>query len=179
MKTLISAFTILGAFAAALPAVADDSRPAKIGLVEANWKGVQKLVASHKGKVVVVDVWTTTCAGCLKKFPDFLALQRLHKIALISVNCDYDGIPDKPPKFYREHVLKFLKKQNTTCENVMLNVPFLDFLNAVKLESTPAMYVYDKTGKLAKRFDNDKAETEADEFTMKQVHNLVGKLVKR
>jgi thiol-disulfide isomerase/thioredoxin len=152
--------------------------PKQVTVVETNWKGVQKLVASHKGKVVVVDIWTTTCPGCIKKFPDFVALRKLHKdkIALISVNCDYDGIPDKPPKFYRAGVLKFLKKQNATFDNVLLNISLLRFLDEARLESTPALYVYDKTGKLAKRFDNDKAEKESDEFTMQQVQKLVAKL---
>jgi len=178
MKTIV-AFLI--GFTCSFPAFAESPRPAKVPLVETNWKGVQKLVASHKGKVVVVDIWTTTCPGCLKKFPDFVALRKRHKgkVALISVNCDYDGIPDKPPKHYRPDVLKFLRKQNATFDNVMLNIPFLGFLNAAKLESTPAMYVYDKTGKLVQRFDNDKAVKEADEFTMQQVRELVAKLVKQ
>jgi thiol-disulfide isomerase/thioredoxin len=180
-KTGVTAFTVLSAFIIARPAVADDVSSAKVQLVETNWKGVQKLVAAHKGQVVVIDIWTTTCAGCIKKFPEFVALQKLYKgkIALISVNCDYDGIPGKPPKFYRADVLKFLQKQNATFENVMLNVSLLKFLDEAKLESTPAMYVYDKTGKLAKRFDNDKAEREADEFTMTQVRELVAKLIKK
>jgi thiol-disulfide isomerase/thioredoxin len=178
MKTAVAFLT---GFALSLPAFAEAPRPAKVQIVETNWKGIQKLVATHKGKVVVVDIWTTTCLGCTKKFPDFVALRKQFKgkVALISVNCDYDGIPDKPPKFYRADVLKFLQKQNATFDNVMLNVPFLGFLNARKLESTPAVYVYDKTGKLARRFDNDKAEKETDEFTMQQVRELVSKLVKR
>lgn len=146
-----------------------------------NWNEVQKLIARHKGKVVVVDIWTTTCPACLKKFPDFVELQKRYKnnVACISVNCDYDGIEGKPPKFYRPHVLKFLRKQNATFDNVLLTISFLDFLNKIDLASTPAMLVYDKTGKLAKRFDNDDAATAEDEFTMKQVEQLVARLVKQ
>ena len=166
------------------PACADAVRapkPKKVSVIEANWKGVQKLVAAHRGKVVVVDIWTTTCGVCLEKFPDFMALRKKHqgKVALISVNCDYDGIPGKPPKHYRPGVLKFLRKQNATFENVMLTVSFLGFLNAIELESTPALFVFDKSGKLVKRFDNDKAEKIADEFTMKQVAALVAKLTRQ
>lgn len=159
---------------------ADDTPKLAVKLTETDWDGVQKLVASNKGRVVVVDIWTTTCPGCLTKFPEFVRLQKTYgqRVALISVNCDYDGIADKPPKFYRADVLKFLRKQNAVGENVMLNVAFLKFLEAIRLESTPAVYVYDTTGKLAKRFDNDKAAKEADEYTMQQVEKLVSELAK-
>lgn len=153
----------------------------KVELTVTNWKGVQKLVAKHKGKVVVVDIWTTTCPICMAKFPEFQALAKPHgdKVALISVNCDFDGIKDKPPKHCREGVLKFLRKQNATFDNVMLNIPFIAFLNKIELESTPALLVYDKTGKLVKRFDNDDSKKAEDDFTMKQVAELVNKLVQQ
>ncbi|MFQ5731391.1 MAG: TlpA family protein disulfide reductase [Planctomycetaceae bacterium] len=155
--------------------------PVTVRLIEADWKGVQKLGAAQKGKVVVVDVWTSTCAACVKKFPRFAALQKKHgnKVACISVNCDFDGVPGKPPKHYRKHVLDFLRKQQASFDNVMLNVPFLGFLNQIKLESTPALFVYDKTGRLTKRFDNDKSVSDADDFTMKQVESLVESLITR
>lgn len=173
---LLACFALPG-----VPAVASGKPAPKIALSETNWAGVQKLVAKHKGRVVVLDIWTTTCPGCLEKFPDFVALQKTfgRDVVLISVNCDYDGIEGKPPSYYRKNVLKFLRKQKAAFDNVMLNVSLLSFLEAEKLNSTPAMYVYDRSGKLVKRFDNDKATKEADEFTMKQVRALVAKLAKQ
>lgn len=183
MQAVLRAFLIAAFFA--VPTVvrsADKESSAKdnVRLSVTDWKGVQKLVGQNKGKVVVIDIWTTTCPGCLTKFPKFVALGKAHPkaVALISVNCDYDGVKDKPPKHYRPDVMKFLKKQNATFTNVMLDISFIDFLEKVKLESTPAVFVYDKTGKLAKRFDNDNATKVADEYTMKQVAALVKKLAK-
>jgi thiol-disulfide isomerase/thioredoxin len=157
-------------------------RPAAkpVALREASWQDVENLVAQHRGKVVIVDIWTTTCAGCVKKFPEFVALGRKfgsQRVACISVNCDYDGVTSKPPKFYRAGVLKVLKKHNATFDNVMLNVSFLKFLESMKLESTPAVLVYAADGKLAKRFDNDKAFKEADEFSTDDVSRFVQKLL--
>lgn len=147
-----------------------------------DWKAVEKLVASKKGKVVVVDIWTTTCGTCVEEFPKVVALQkklgRKH-LACISVACDYDGIKDKPPKHYAPGVLKFLKKQNATFDNVLLTVPFIDFLDQIDLSSTPALLVYGRDGKLVKRFDNDKAEKIADEFTFDDVESLVKRLIAR
>ena len=39
------------------------------------------------------------------------------------------------------------------------------------------MFVYDKSGKLRKRFDNEKAVREADVFTYEQVGQLVAELL--
>lgn len=159
---------------------ADKPTAKSVTLREASWKDVEKLVAKHRGKVVIIDIWTTTCAGCVKKFPEFIALEKKfgsERVACISVNCDYDGIKTKPPAFYRAGVLKVLKQHNATCDNVMLNVSFLNFLEAMKLESTPAVFVYAADGKLAKRFDNDKAFKEADEFSTDDVSRLVRKLL--
>lgn len=147
-----------------------------------NWQDVQKLVVTHKGKVVVVDIWTTTCLSCVEEFPKFVALQKKYgkdKVVCISVNCDYDGIESKPPKYYRDKVLKFLRKNNASFENVMLNVPFLAFLDKIELESTPAILVYGPDAKLAKRFDNDDAKSEKDDYSMKNVQALIERLLKK
>ncbi|MBT4863941.1 MAG: TlpA family protein disulfide reductase [Planctomycetaceae bacterium] len=179
---------VLFALFTATPVAAEKPRTSKkevkpaVELKVRSWKGLQKLVAAHKGKVVVVDIWTTTCGTCVEEFPKFAALQKQFpkdKIALISLNCDYDGIKDKPPEFYRADVTKFLRKQNATFENVMLNIAFIDFLDQVDLSSTPAVLVYRPNGKLAKRFDNDKAEKLEDEFTIKDVKQQIAKLLKK
>jgi thiol-disulfide isomerase/thioredoxin len=165
---------------AAKPTPSKKTAKPAVKLEVRSWKGLEKLVAAHKGKVVVVDIWTTTCGTCVEEFPKFAALRKqfpADKISLISVNCDYDGIKDKPPEFYRADVMKFLRKQNATFENVMLNIAFIDFLDQVDLSSTPAVLVYRPNGKLAKRFDNDKAEKNEDEFTIEDVKGQIAKLL--
>jgi len=159
----------------------EKDRPSKVMLKIENWQEVQKRVATHKGKVVVVDIWTTTCLSCVEEFPKFVALQKKYgkdKVVCISVNCDYDGIESKPPKYYREDVLKFLRKKHATFENVMLDLSFIAFLDKVKLESTPAILVYGPAAKLVKRFDNDDAKSEKDEYSMKDVQALIERLLK-
>ncbi|MCH7685739.1 MAG: TlpA family protein disulfide reductase [Planctomycetes bacterium] len=160
----------------------EKNQSSNVTLTIKNWQDVQKLVATHKGKVVVVDIWTTTCLACLVEFPKFAALQKKYgkdKVVCISVNCDYDGIESKPPKYYREDVLKFLRKKHATFENVMLDLSFIAFLDKIKLESTPAILVYGPATKLAKRFDNDDAKSEKDEYSMKDVQALIERLLKK
>lgn len=164
----------------ATEAAAAKSRPVKVKI--GSWEDVQKRVQAKKGQVVVVNIWTNTCLTCLEEFPHFAALRKefpRKDLALVSVNCDYDGIPGKPPEYYRPDVLKFLGKQNATFNNFMLDISLLDFLEKVELASTPCLYVYGPDGKLAKRFDNDDALKIEDEFTMEDVNKLVGQLVKQ
>src|SRR5262245_66177348 len=103
--------------ASAAGACADPPRPCsqdEITLLTLSWTDAQQVIAKHKGNVVLVDVWTTTCPTCLEHFPKFVDLnQRLRSRGLIavSINCDYDGIPAKPPAHYAPRVLKFLQDQ--------------------------------------------------------------------
>ena len=154
--------------------------PSKVGLKTCGWPAIQKLVKQHKGQVVVLNVWTTTCGTCLEEFPKFVQMHKdfgADKLVCVSVNCDFDGIKDKPPAFYRADVMKVLLKHEAKFPNVMLDVAFIEFLEQRKLSSTPAMYVYGRDGKLAKRFDNDDAEKAEDEFTIGDVRKLIGRLL--
>jgi thiol-disulfide isomerase/thioredoxin len=144
------------------------------------WDRVERFVAANKGRVVVVDVWTTTCPTCCERFPEVVALERRfgpERVAVASVACDYDGIKDKPPAFYRPGVEKFLREHRATGWHLLLDVPFADFLEQRKLASTPAVYVFDPRGTLSKRFDNDEAATAADEFTTNDVAQRIESLL--
>jgi thiol-disulfide isomerase/thioredoxin len=145
-----------------------------------DWKQTQKLIAAHKGKVVLVDIWTTTCPACVEKFPEFVKLQErfgAERLACVSVNCDYDGVPGKPPQHYQPKVQEFLQEQQAEFDHVLLSVPFVDFLDEIELASTPAYLLFDSEGKLVRRFDNDDAGDESEEFTMAQVVQAVEDLL--
>jgi thiol-disulfide isomerase/thioredoxin len=146
-----------------------------------NWAQTEEFLRKeHAGKVVLVDLWTRTCPACVEGFPDFVRLQERFgrdKFACVSVNCDYDGIEGKPPQYYQAGVEKFLREHDASFDHVLLNVSLLDLLDEVKLNSTPAMFVYDPTGKLVRRFDNDKAGTDAEEFDIEDVAAVVKTLL--
>lgn len=155
----------------------DDAQP-KLQILD--WEESQKLIAGHEGKVVLVDIWTTTCGQCVESFPEFVALHERFKdkeFTCVSVNCDYDGVQDKPPEFYRPQVTEFLQQQDARFDHILLSVPFIDFLDEIKLDSTPAYLLYDAEGRLVRRFDNDAAKTAEDEFSLEDVAEAVGALV--
>ncbi|MBW3541195.1 MAG: neutral/alkaline non-lysosomal ceramidase N-terminal domain-containing protein [Planctomycetes bacterium] len=160
---------------------ADARGAGDVEVVIGSWDDVQKRVRAHRGKVVAIDIWTTSCPACLEKFPQFVSLVKEYgrdRVSLIAVNTDYDGVKTKPPEYYLPRVKEFLAQRGgTNVENVMLNVPLLEFLDAVDLSSSPAVYVYDADGKLVRRFDNDNARRAADEFTMEQVEAQIADLI--
>ena len=131
-----------------------------------NWDETLELVAQHKRKVVVLDLWSTSCEPCMVEFPHLVELHKQHgdKLVCLSASCDYVGIKSKPPETYRARVLEFLTKQNATFPNVLLNVESDALFEKIELASIPAVFVFGPDGKIAKRFDNDNAKP-GEDFT--------------
>lgn len=130
--------------------------PADVSLKAGTWKDVEALVAANPGRIVVVDIWSTSCLPCITEFPNLITLQKTHgdKIVCVSFNVDYVGIKSKPPETYRERVEKFLKKEQAEIPNFLCSLPSDAVFEELKLTSIPAAYVFGRDGKLAKRFDD-------------------------
>lgn len=137
-----------------------------------DYAGVMQTVASHRGKVVVMDAWSTQCEPCMQEFPKLVALARKYpdRLACISLSLDYEGLGK--PEDQREKVLEFLRKQQATFDNLLSSEPSDDIYARLKLPSIPAVFVYDQAGDLAKRFDS------REPFTYKDVEKKVAELVK-
>lgn len=165
--------------ATAVP-VAEPSTPVpSVTLDIKNWDETLALVAEHKGKVVVLDLWSTSCDPCMVEFPHLVELHKRHsdKLVCMSASCDYAGIKSKPPETYREPVLEFLTKKDATFQNVLLNVESDVLFEKIELASIPAVYVFGVDGKVAKRFDNDNAKPGGDFTYTKDIVPFVEKLL--
>ena len=68
-----------------------------------------------------------------------------------------DGTKDVTPAKLREPVLKFLRKHNARIQNVISKESDETALKQAGVDAVPAILVYGKDGKLAKRFDVDAA----------------------
>ena len=126
-------------------------------LVIASWDQVQQMVAGHKGRVVVLDLWSTWCPPCMQEFP---GLVELHKefpedVTCISVSIDFIGLDDETPESSRGNVMAFLKEKKAFFENVICSDTDEVVLDRISLSSIPAVMVYGRDGQLLKRFDND------------------------
>jgi len=156
---------------AAAPTATAPEAAGEVKLVLKDYDGLQALIASKKGKVVVVDVWSTYCDPCMKEFPGLVGLHKKYgpeKVACISICTNYSGI-GKPEDELAEP-LAFLKKQGATFDNLLSTDADEALYKKLKIGSIPCIFVYDADGKLAKLFDK--------ETTYAEVEKVVTPLVK-
>jgi thiol-disulfide isomerase/thioredoxin len=151
-----------------------------VELTTLGYDGILRLVESKRGKVVVMDAWSTSCAPCIAEFPKLVALHERYRprgLACISLSFDYDGETVVRMEVIRERVLDFLEKQRATFDNVISSEESDDLYRKFHLASIPAVFVYDRQGKLRQRFDNVHAHSKAEMFNYEQVEKLVQKLL--
>lgn len=125
-----------------------------------SWNDVERWIAAQKGKVVIVDLWSTWCAPCVREFPDLAELARTFPddVVCLGFNLDYSGAADENLESIRQSVAEFLAKQNAHFPNAVSADPADDVFHRLELASIPAVLVYDREGRLNKRFDNDDAQ---------------------
>lgn len=152
--------------------IASDRDP-RVTLRVLDFDGLQRLIGRKRGKVVVVDAWSTSCPPCVKSFPDLVRLQNEigpERLACISLSLDYEG--SETPKQLAPKVLGFLADQQATFDNVLANEEIFTMLGKLGVSSPPAVFVYDRDGKLRDKF----GEAGSKE---KPIYERVGKLVEQ
>ena len=148
----------------------------KITIVD--FDGIGQQIAKHKGQVVVMDAWSTSCPPCMKEFHNLVELHKKYgpeQLACISLSFDFEGLGK--PEEVEPGVLKFLRSQGATFTNLLSSEESDVLYRKFKLAAVPAVFVYDQSGQLAKRFDNEQAKTAAEQFTYAQVGELVARLI--
>ncbi len=107
---------------------------------------LQKIIDSYKGeKAVLVNIWATWCAPCVKEFPEIVKLQRNYPddLKVIFVSADF---PQQ-----RDEALNFLKKQKvdwTTYFKTGKDQPFIESLSQEWTGALPFTKVIDMNGDL-------------------------------
>lgn len=147
---------------------------AGIDVVAKDHAGLMELVAGHKGKVVVVDAWSTWCEPCVTEFPGLVALYKKYgpeRVACVSLSFDYEGGDLEEA---RSGVLAFLKQQGATFDNVLATNTD-EMYEKLDFPSIPAVFVFDREGKLARLIDNSDPKT--PNFTYADVEELVASLL--
>jgi thiol:disulfide interchange protein/peroxiredoxin len=102
------------------------------------------------GKVTVVNFWATYCVPCIQEIPSFNAINRQFGpkgVLVVGVSMDEDGAI--LPAFLKKHPMDYA---------VALGTPALAQQYAP--DSLPITVVFDKSGKLVKRFDKALAESD-------------------
>jgi thiol-disulfide isomerase/thioredoxin len=157
---------------------ATSSRVNDVTLKILDYGGLEQLIASKRGKVVVLDAWSTGCPPCMKSFPDLVALQKKigsDQLACISLSLDYEGI-GKPEETVPAP-LAFLRKQNATFDNVLSSEEPEAIYKKLGIASIPAVFVYDSSGALRKKFTEGAGRKEQPLY--QQVEEIVVRLLDR
>ncbi len=160
--------------------IATSSTPVNsdIELAILDYQGIMEQVASKRGKVVVMDAWSTSCPPCMKEFHNLVEIHKEYgpeKVACISLSFDFEGI-DKPED-QAPRVLQFLQQQGATFDNLMSTEESDELYKKFNLAAVPAVFVYDREGKLRKRFDNEQSKSTDEHYTYDDVRALVAELV--
>ncbi len=114
----------------------------------------QAAVKKLAGKVVIMDIWSTSCIPCMREFPNLIELAKKYpeKVACISLNIDYIGLKSKPPESYLSKIQEFLERQQATIINLASSERDEQILAKYEVSSMPAILIYDAQGKLHKTF---------------------------
>lgn len=95
--------------------------------------------SSFKGKVILVNLWATWCAPCIKEMPDLNELQKSlggDKFEVVLLSENQDGI---------ESSLKFLEENNITHLNTFLDTK-RDVARAFKSAALPTSIIINADG---------------------------------
>lgn len=132
------------------------------GLIPLDEAGFQKLIASGKGRVLLVDFWATYCVPCRAEMPQLVALEgryRSRGLKLIAISAD------EPEQ--EAGALEFLRKQRAPLPGYIKRPRDDDqFINAIDPKwsgQLPALFLYDRQGAKVKSFfgETDLAALEA------------------
>ena len=151
-------------------ASADPPAGPMVHLQPISYRELGEFVKSQRGKVIVVDVWASFCAPCKKEFPNLVRMHdRYAKDGLVCVSVTVDKEPQSAT------ALAFLDKQRATFRNYRLTDEEQLWQKAWKITGPPAVFVFDRAGKRAGRFD---AEDEKKPLVYDEVESLVRNLLR-
>lgn len=168
--SFVTVFAVLAA--AALSLVGQAAPPAGNSAVEVVDKaGYEKILARHKGKVILVDCWATWCVPCIKAFPKTVELsERYRKDGLAVVSLSFDTLKNgqAPPK-----VVEFLQEKKADFDNLISRHDIGDDgADVFKIDegALPHFKLYGRDGRLLKTFaSGDDAKT----FTHEDIEQAV------
>ena len=130
-------------------AAAAQTAPQEIS--SARFTALDGSVIDGAGRVLVLDFWATWCVPCIQEMPQF---NRLYHdlspkgLALVGIAMDEEGAPVVQP-FLAQHTADY---------PITLGSPEIGKKYAV--ENLPVTLVFDRTGKLIKRFDGFTKESD-------------------
>ena len=113
--------------------------------------GFQKLVDSHKGKVVLYQFWATWCAPCRAEMPQLIRLEaklRSEGFELVTISADEPEQDAAAEKVLKQLPVRapLYRKQAQNDDN------FINSIDRKWSGALPALFLYDKNGRKVQSF---------------------------
>jgi thiol-disulfide isomerase/thioredoxin len=120
-------------------------------LVQVDEAGFQKLVDSHKGKVVLYQFWATWCAPCREEMPQLVRLAaklQSQGFELVTISADEPEQEAAAEKILKQLAVRgpLYRKQAKNDDN------FINFIDRKWSGALPALFLYDKNGRKVQSF---------------------------
>jgi thiol-disulfide isomerase/thioredoxin len=113
--------------------------------------GFQKLVAAHKGKVVLYNFWATWCEPCRAEMPQLIKLQAKLKargFELVTISAD-----EPEQELDAEKVLKqFGSPSPAYRKQAKKDEQFINAIDPQWSGALPALFLYDRAGRKVRSF---------------------------
>lgn len=173
---LVVAFAFSGCSETPPPPVAEaaesEATDFEITLDSVSFEEWKTELESMKGEIVVVDLWATWCVPCIERFPKMVAMSRTYEeqgVRFVSLSLDDRDDEDTIPQ-----VTEFLREQNATMPNYLMDEIIPDAFEKLDLLGVPAVFVYDAEGELRYRLTGDNPN---DQFTEEDVEDAIRELL--
>lgn len=122
-----------------------------VPLAPVNEAGFQKLVESHKGKVVLYDFWATWCAPCREEMPQLAGLAdkfRARGFEVVTISAD-----DREHKAAAEKFIQMFRVQGPAyIKQADDDDRFMSAIDPKWSGALPALFLYDKSGHRVRSF---------------------------
>jgi thiol-disulfide isomerase/thioredoxin len=114
-------------------------------------KAYTQLTASHQGSVLLVDFWATWCPPCREELPQLIRLARDYRsrgLRLVTISCDEPEDQSKAAQFLTQNGAADPGYRKQVAEDEA----FIDFVDKKWSGALPALFLYDRSGRLARSF---------------------------
>lgn len=153
MSRMFAGLGLTVLFAAAPGSGAGPSAPSKpsstagANVHAVNGPGLKRALTALQGKVVVLNIWATTCGPCVEEFPGFVRLHNAYKakgLTVLAVSMDEPEDRQRVVEFIAERKAAFpvYLRSNGGVDD------FFDPINKKWDGAMPTTYLYDRGGGL-------------------------------
>ncbi len=140
------------------------SPPAVVPLEVIHYDDLTDRVVALQGRVVVVDFWADYCLPCKREFPHLVELHRKYAVrGLTAVSVSLDDPHDAEA---HERVRKFLATKGAEFINFVLDEKPDTWQAKLKIDGPPCVFVFDRRGRLVKRYHDHVDYAEIDRLVM-------------